>query len=119
MASAKLLRGGVRLMRFTLGIHIMSAKIARTDQMAREPFHPRLSWLAKGKLSPAATAAPNDIIPEYKLVTKPALCGKFRLISAGISTFPKAIDRKSTRLNSSHVRISYAVFCLKKKKINK
>src|SRR5690554_7576362 len=29
------------------------------------------------------------------------------------------IDRKSTRLNSSHVRISYAVFCLKKKKKNK
>src|SRR5436305_3389529 len=29
---------------------------------------------------------------------------------------PEAQDRKSTRLNSSHVRISYAVFCLKKKK---
>src|SRR3712207_7469527 len=28
-----------------------------------------------------------------------------------------AIDRKSTRLNSSHANISYAVFCLKKKKI--
>src|SRR5690606_40308890 len=28
------------------------------------------------------------------------------------------IDRKSTRLNSSHVKISYAVFCLKKKKRN-
>src|SRR5688572_32283545 len=28
-------------------------------------------------------------------------------------------DRKSTRLNSSHSQISYAVFCLKKKKINK
>src|SRR5215813_856298 len=28
------------------------------------------------------------------------------------------IDRKSTRLNSSHVRISYAVFCLKKKTIS-
>src|SRR5690606_41670118 len=28
------------------------------------------------------------------------------------------LDRKSTRLNSSHVKISYAVFCLKKKKIN-
>src|SRR5690349_24000725 len=27
-------------------------------------------------------------------------------------------DRKSTRLNSSHVEISYAVFCLKKKKTN-
>src|SRR5690625_6986254 len=30
----------------------------------------------------------------------------------------KAADRKSTRLNSSHVAISYAVFCLKKKKCN-
>src|SRR5690606_41086261 len=30
-----------------------------------------------------------------------------------IRTF--ALDRKSTRLNSSHVKISYAVFCLKKK----
>src|SRR3989442_7539856 len=35
-------------------------------------------------------------------------------IRAGV-TRGKAADRKSTRLNSSHVRISYAVFCLKKK----
>src|SRR5436309_10870299 len=28
----------------------------------------------------------------------------------------RSLDRKSTRLNSSHVKISYAVFCLKKKK---
>src|SRR5690606_41051330 len=28
-----------------------------------------------------------------------------------------SVDRKSTRLNSSHVKISYAVFCLKKKKL--
>src|SRR5690554_7218602 len=32
---------------------------------------------------------------------------------------PKSEDRKSTRLNSSHVRISYALFCLKKKTKNK
>src|SRR5690349_23820673 len=31
---------------------------------------------------------------------------------------PRQGDRKSTRLNSSHVEISYAVFCLKKKKNN-
>src|SRR5690349_24196831 len=31
---------------------------------------------------------------------------------------PGREDRKSTRLNSSHVEISYAVFCLKKKKKN-
>src|SRR5262245_64546549 len=30
----------------------------------------------------------------------------------------KEVDRKSTRLNSSHLGISYAVFCLKKKKRN-
>src|SRR3712207_9077801 len=29
---------------------------------------------------------------------------------------PQLVDRKSTRLNSSHANISYAVFCLKKKK---
>src|SRR5690554_7140594 len=34
------------------------------------------------------------------------------------SNRPTQTDRKSTRLNSSHVRISYAVFCLKKKKKN-
>src|SRR5699024_7622336 len=31
-------------------------------------------------------------------------------------TYKEVLDRKSTRLNSSHVSISYAVFCLKKKK---
>src|SRR5690606_32293982 len=30
---------------------------------------------------------------------------------------PVLLDRKSTRLNSSHVKISYAVFCLKKKNV--
>src|SRR5690606_42023737 len=34
----------------------------------------------------------------------------------GIPTGSGGTDRKSTRLNSSHVKISYAVFCLKKKK---
>src|SRR3712207_8241602 len=33
--------------------------------------------------------------------------------------FVLAVDRKSTRLNSSHANISYAVFCLKKKKSHK
>src|SRR5437660_9039387 len=36
---------------------------------------------------------------------------------AGVLDDLAALDRKSTRLNSSHVAISYAVFCLKKKKI--
>src|SRR2546430_8512162 len=42
-------------------------------------------------------------------------------IKEGISTYFLSVnrkDRKSTRLNSSHSQISYAVFCLKKKKKN-
>src|SRR3989442_2368425 len=49
-------------------------------------------------------------------------CGLARARSCTIRS-PHALsreagDRKSTRLNSSHVRISYAVFCLKKKTSN-
>src|SRR3712207_6913504 len=43
----------------------------------------------------------------------PAVAG-----SGGIAGFLSGKDRKSTRLNSSHANISYAVFCLKKKKQN-
>jgi len=41
-----------------------------------------------------------------------------RDVSYGIRCMCMYIDRKSTRLNSSHITISYAVFCLKKKKKN-
>src|SRR5438034_3704931 len=38
------------------------------------------------------------------------------LSASNFSSSPPLVDRKSTRLNSSHTVISYAVFCLKKKK---
>src|SRR5690625_5661917 len=41
-----------------------------------------------------------------------------RDVQAAINQAQPMLDRKSTRLNSSHVAISYAVFCLKKKKSN-
>src|SRR2546430_9481874 len=48
-----------------------------------------------------------------------ALAPQHICISPGPCTPREAgIDRKSTRLNSSHSQISYAVFCLKKKKTN-
>src|SRR5690606_41598381 len=40
---------------------------------------------------------------------------EFKAQLAGDIEATSTIDRKSTRLNSSHVKISYAVFCLKKK----
>src|SRR3989442_7691312 len=54
-----------------------------------------------------------------------SLSSRFSGRGGGVGSLPRAwrrvgvptlnLDRKSTRLNSSHVRISYAVFCLKKK----
>src|SRR2546430_4343145 len=40
-----------------------------------------------------------------------------RRLRAALALRERLTDRKSTRLNSSHSQISYAVFCLKKKKI--
>src|SRR5690554_7588306 len=57
--------------------------------------------------------AQGDVIPlsSVLLVTLMAV-----VLRARMRWSESLIDRKSTRLNSSHVRISYAVFCLKKKK---
>src|SRR5438034_8290684 len=41
---------------------------------------------------------------------------RYFLDGTATDAIPQALDRKSTRLNSSHTVISYAVFCLKKKK---
>src|SRR3712207_8239628 len=57
----------------------------------------------------------------FLLVTGPLYFFAFRHSQAPIAAPARAIqsqfapDRKSTRLNSSHANISYAVFCLKKK----
>src|SRR5256885_9549288 len=58
---------------------------------------------------PAATRQRTIALPR----SAPGYGGTARLRS---SPDPLTIDRKSTRLNSSHLVISYAVFCLKKKK---
>src|SRR2546422_6904979 len=45
-----------------------------------------------------------------------AFCGDGGGADMGVGAISATLDRKSTRLNSSHGYISYAVFCLKKKK---
>src|SRR2546428_9614537 len=49
-----------------------------------------------------------DVVPGQHLVQRP--------VALRVEVQVHAQDRKSTRLNSSHDQISYAVFCLKKKK---
>src|SRR5947209_12624016 len=53
------------------------------------------------------------ILPHFEDPAVP-LCIAGALYLAGASCW---LDRKSTRLNSSHANISYAVFCLKKKRL--
>src|SRR5256886_12046987 len=59
---------------------------------------------------PLATSSPHQIW-SAAMVVSPLLRGLF-----GLEVDAAGRDRKSTRLNSSHSQISYAVFCLKKKK---
>src|SRR3712207_8326038 len=75
------------------------------------------------------TLSLHDALPIYRLLervrglSRPSLLSlrntfrrKARLMLTLFTlTLGGAIDRKSTRLNSSHANISYAVFCLKKK----
>src|SRR2546429_5444116 len=50
-----------------------------------------------------------------RLISDDAMYKKLSEIEEHVDTLVMKIDRKSTRLNSSHGYISYAVFCLKKK----
>src|SRR5215813_14428432 len=58
----------------------------------------------------------SRIDPSRLRMTSYRVCVRDGLLFVAPSADPPSEDRKSTRLNSSHVRISYAVFCLKKKK---
>src|SRR5690625_5646739 len=59
----------------------------------------------------------SEILNNYIIVAQSKnISVRFRYFYVQVSSPPKSVqDRKSTRLNSSHVAISYAVFCLKKK----
>src|SRR5690606_41086506 len=66
----------------------------------------------------SAGTAPADLIGGRTMIFIVLLCvsASHRTASFEILERLSRTDRKSTRLNSSHVKISYAVFCLKKKK---
>src|SRR5438034_3286018 len=72
------------------------------------PLPPRMSRIAA---EPSARPSPNEYTHRSSAGTADQLG-----MAARSGAALRARDRKSTRLNSSHTVISYAVFCLKKKK---
>src|SRR5690606_40187525 len=64
-----------------------------------------------------AAAAADNVALSSRFELYPVGMSAERALRLGANTLlgARRLDRKSTRLNSSHVKISYAVFCLKKK----
>src|SRR5690554_7462450 len=92
-------------------VTLVPAVIYRPDStVQRSPRGMPVPALAPSKQDlPSETfkLPPPDIVPIVELLPPKS--------EPSPTNTPAEIDRKSTRLNSSHVRISYAVFCLKKK----
>src|SRR5690625_6567761 len=93
--------------------------------MPESPLRPASSAIsASAKEKPAAISAARNLLNELgngrksmaESLSSSSRNSVLRAIGTGRFSRSIAIDRKSTRLNSSHVAISYAVFCLKKKK---
>src|SRR3712207_8491222 len=78
----------------------------------RSPGHDRCGQVGEQVAALAALHAPGDLA----LVPVLQLAGHAHPAVAGVLPYLMDPDRKSTRLNSSHANISYAVFCLKKKR---
>src|SRR5437588_8623479 len=79
-----------------------------------------LGWLVFGRITAEATCKANAFELAVEKVAEPIVSVAAGLTSSwanvALLALERSTDRKSTRLNSSHTVISYAVFCLKKKK---
>src|SRR5207249_11690896 len=93
-----------------------------TPPIQRESFKKALSWLGWAPVVPVAVITAIVLLRAgggtHALPQQFTPVAMTMLLAAKTAAWEPAVrDRKSTRLNSSHVSISYAVFCLKKKNI--
>src|SRR5438876_8458382 len=83
-------------------------------------FEPsELQQLLNKEFKPRSDAAKEAVESAVRTLAEQALSQTTLISADAVGTIEAIIDRKSTRLNSSHPSISYAVFCLKKKNIEK
>src|SRR5690606_41291061 len=105
---------------------IYSVPPAPTPRISTPSLHDALPIFGAVALRPVGLLADDDAQRRGAAVHVVELGGTDELVALvedaeGLPVVPlgvgleQALDRKSTRLNSSHVKTSYAVFCLKKK----
>src|SRR5690606_41545441 len=93
-------------------LYLHSFPTRRSSDLTFSSSVRRASTVAAAATAPARTNLPAPMtFPCRRCVCCPC-------VREGRASVLLGVDRKSTRLNSSHVKISYAVFCLKKKKIS-
>src|SRR5437588_12857498 len=98
----------------SLTLFFVSSFFLMIRRPPRSTLFPYTTLFRSERLEPLLSAAGG-----FALLQRNGLVGgKFADLSAAQRVKVRSQDRKSTRLNSSHTVISYAVFCLKKKKTN-
>src|SRR3712207_9119261 len=75
------------------------------------PILPQQTTVPTAEIHPAAERQTRSAADKLRILQE------YDAYPVGAPERGALLDRKSTRLNSSHANISYAVFCLKKKKI--
>src|SRR5690606_41063254 len=85
--------------------------ISDTPPAAPDSWAAQLAYLQPQAAGRSGPSDATDAAPEIEVLNS---LGKALTQHAEPGPATQAEDRKSTRLNSSHVKISYAVFCLKK-----
>src|SRR5438876_1835548 len=95
--------------------HVFFFNDPATTEIYTLSLHDALPISRRGDAKPGGDLVEMDLAAGDGL----ACLARERSIGHAERVADEAIDRKSTRLNSSHPSISYAVFCLKKKKKKK
>src|SRR5439155_10227452 len=91
----------------------LEARAAAEDEGARERVRAiQEAWGTREKARNLLRLMPGTNLPVRGVFDLNPASGRFLAVCLPMAVIA---DRKSTRLNSSHVAISYAVFCLKKK----
>src|SRR3712207_7262897 len=98
----------VKVVWYHVVAHFFFFNDTATTEIYTLSLHDALPICASG--CPYITDPAGDLSPVTLVFASPAV----DIVAAGVQV-DATTDRKSTRLNSSHANISYAVFCLKKK----